>query len=250
MADGEHKRPVMPSRFSTAKADEAAELIASFKAWYSRPEILAMISAAAGKTKQFLLEYDNTPNVHGGIGEAEPWVLLEDVPLPELAEINDEMRFDLRFSGLRLKTFAEGTCRMLGVLNEMEALPKNANGYNDAATNLAEFFLHERLMRSHFQHVQAGQDPWDKQSLQLDDLLSAYLYTDKAQQGPIRAKLVQMVSLGLWDADPPTKTRSWKIRAGIVAVRFHIDVFTPVVAHFKPQLWGGHAKKEGNGNAI
>lgn len=111
MAKGELKRPVMLTRFTTAKAEEAAELIAVFKAWYSLPTTLSMISAAAGKTERYLLDYDNTPNVDGGIGEPEPWVKLEDVTLPDLAETKDEMRFDLRFSGLRLKTFAEGTCR-------------------------------------------------------------------------------------------------------------------------------------------
>ncbi|MGO7661590.1 hypothetical protein ACC697_03825 [Rhizobium ruizarguesonis] len=243
------KRPVMPNHFTTAKADEAAELVAAFKAWYNCPTTMSMIEEAVGKTEKFLVKYDHTPTAHGGIGESKPWIHLEDVPLPDLAETKDEVRFDLRFSGLRLKTFAEGTCRLLGILNEMEALPTNANSYNDRATNLAEFFVHERLMRSYLQHVAAGEKPEEKESLKLSDLLQVYLYAPGAQQGPIRAKVVQMVSLGLWDADPPTETRNWKIRAGVVAVRFHIDVFTPVVAHFKPQLWGGYSTREVTGNA-
>jgi len=249
MAVADCLRPVIPNHFTRAKADEAAELVTAFKAWYACPQTVSMIEEAARKTERFLVKYDHTPTAHGGIGESRPWVHLEDVPLPDLSETKDEVRFDLRFSGLRLKTFAEGACRLLGILNEMEALPINANGYNDRATNLAEFFIHERLMRSHLQHLEAGQNPWEMESLKLSDLLDVYLYAPGAQQGPIRAKVVQMVSLGLWDADPPTETRNWKIRAGIVAVRFHIDVFTPVVAHFKPQLWGGYAKREFEGNA-
>ncbi|ENN89818.1 hypothetical protein RHSP_80953 [Rhizobium freirei PRF 81] len=237
-------RPQIPMHLNTVMADEAADLIEKFKDWYCQPGTRAKVEECVPRTRDFLLKYDHTPTIHGGIGECEPWIRLEDVPLPDLDETDDQMRLDLRFSALRLKTFAEGASRFLGILNEIEGLPKNANSYNDKSTNLAEWFLHERLMRTYLQLVADGKDPKDGSSVKLQDLLHTYLYQDGAQQGPIRAKVVQMVSLGLWDADPPTNNRAWRIRAGIVAVRFHYDVFTPVVAKFKPYLTGGYSKRE------
>ena len=240
----EPERPQIPMHLNKVQADEAVELVERFKHWYSQPKTLAKVEECVPRTKDFLFKYDHTPTIHGGIGESEPWIRLEDVPLPDLEETDDQMRLDLRLSGLRMKTFADGASRFLGILNEIEGLPKNANSYNDKSTNLAEWFLHERVMRTYLQLVAAKKDPNDAASLKLQDLLSTYLYKTGAQQGPIRAKVVQMVSLGLWDADPPTNIRAWRIRAGIVAIRFHFDVFTPVVDKFKPYLTGGYSKRE------
>jgi hypothetical protein len=162
--------------------------------------------------------------------------------LPQLQETADNIRLDLRLSGLRLKTFGEGACRMIGILNETDALPKFANSYNDASTNLAEWFLHERLMRSYLKAKASGEDPNTIGSVNLGDLLDLYLYEPGAQQGAVRAKIVQMVSVGLWDADPPVGARQWKIRAGPVATEFHLEVFAPVVEHFKQYLRGVSSK--------
>ncbi|MCK8782725.1 hypothetical protein M0654_22435 [Rhizobium sp. NTR19] len=244
------KRPVIPMHLNSAQADEAAALIGQFKEWYSQQGTLDKIEESVSRTKEFLLRYDHTPTPHGGIGETEPWIRLEDSLLPDLEKTDDAMRLDLRLSGLRLKTFAEGACRFIGIMNEIDGLPKNANRYNDASTNLAEWFLHERLMRTYLQRLAANKNPNEGSSLKLQDLLSAYLYQEGAQQGPIRAKVVQMVALGLWDADPPTTNRAWSIRAGVGGVRFHVGVFTPVVDHFKKYLPGGYLERKGQANDL
>lgn len=233
-----NKRPVMVRHLTTAKAQEAKDLISRFKSWFALPHVREQIGKSAERTKKFLLEYDHTPTPQGGIGVAEPWVKLEDLPLMSMEATDDEMRIDLRLSGLRLKTFAEGACRMIGILNEADMLPKFANEYNDASTNLAEWFLHERLMRTHLKTEAANADPSIIGSVKLNDLLDLYLYEQGAQQGAIRAKMVQMVSLGLWDADPPSERREWRIRAGPVAIVFHKEVFWPVVKHFEGFICG------------
>jgi len=232
-------RPIMPVHLSTVKAEEAAELVTQFKEWFGREESSDLVQSSANRTRNFLLDYDHTPTPQGGIGDAEPWVKLEDVPLPQLQETEDEIRLDLRLSGLRLKTFGEGACRMIGILNETDALPKFANSYNDSSTNLAEWFLHERLMRSYLKAKASGENPSTIGSVKMGDLMDLYLYDPKSQQGAVRAKIVQMVSVGLWDADPPVGAREWKIRAGPVAIQLHLEVFVPVVKHFKRYLKGG-----------
>ncbi|MGH0214363.1 hypothetical protein NKY66_10655 [Sinorhizobium meliloti] len=242
-------RPTMPLHLSSVKAEEAAELITQFKEWFGRNENRDLVKSSAQRTRAFLLEYDHTPTLQGGIGDAEPWVKLEDVPLPRLQETEDEIRLDLRLSGLRVKTFCAGACRMIGILNETNALPKFANSYNDASTNLAEWFLHERLMRSYLKSKASGENPDTIGSAKLSDLLGLYMYEQGAQQGAVRAKIVQMVSVGLWDADPPVGAREWKIRAGPVATEFHLEVFVSVVEHFKQYLRGSQepSKEEDNG---
>lgn len=237
-------RPTMPIRLSTVKADEAADLVNKFKEWFGLEEIQRLVQDSARRTQSFLLQYDHTPTPQGGIGEAEPWVQLEGVPLPELEETDDEVRLDLRLSGLRLKTFAEGACRMIGILNETDALPKFANTYNDTSTNLAEWFMHERLMRAYLQSKASAPSP------KLGDLMDLYLYDPKSQQGAVRAKIVQMVSVGLWDADPPVGARDWKIRAGPVATEFHLKVFVPVIEHFKQYLKGSQQSPEEEDNVL
>lgn len=243
MPDDDDKRPKMLTRFSEAKAQEAAALISQFKKWFARTETQEKIVACAIPTRQFLEAYNCTPNQHGGPGDPVPWVRMEGVPLNELQETNDEIRIDLRLSGLRLKTFAEGACRFIGILNEANALPENAYSYADASTNLAEWFLHESLMRAYLKSKALGEDPSKASSYKLDDLLPTYLYSAAPRRDALRAKIVQMVSVGLWHADPPQEgAREWKIRAGFVATTFHTDVFTPVVEYFRPQLRGRGAQ--------
>jgi hypothetical protein len=98
-------------------------------------------------------------------------------------------------------------------------------------------------MRSYLHSIASELNPGTIGSLKLGDLRNVYLYGEGAQQGPIRAKMVQMVSVGLWDADPPDGTREWKIRAGPVAIEFHLNGFAPVVEHFKKYLKGGFEGK-------
>lgn len=229
-------RPAIPPRFTTTRADEAAKLITEFKAWFAREEFHQAVQVSTKRTREYLMDYDHTPTPQGGIGDANPWVKLEGVPLPQLPPTDDPVLKDLRLSGLRLKTWSEGVCRMIGILSEADALPKFANSYNDASTNLAEWFLHEQLMRAHLKTKEAKQDPTKIGVIKLNDLLWVYMYDPRAQQEAVRAKVVQMVSVGLWDADPPVDAKEWKIRAGPVAVAFHLDVFFPVVEHFKKYL--------------
>ncbi len=241
--NGDDDRPIMPRNLSTVKSEEAIRLVTQFRVWFTRPEFQHDLADAASRTKEFLTDNNCTSSAFGAIGEPEPWAKIENVPVSELQPTEDEVRLDLRLSALRIRTFAEGACRFIGIMEELKALPKNAYTYCDPSTNLAEWFQHEGLMRTYLRTKASGLDPDKADSVKLSDLLPLYMYSEKAQQGALRGKLVQMVSVGLWDADPPKSTtnptKEWKITVGPLAVTFHRDVFWPVVQHFKLLLRGG-----------
>ncbi|MGR9293629.1 hypothetical protein ACU8OS_35275 (plasmid) [Rhizobium leguminosarum] len=245
------KRPEISADLRLAQSEEAAEYIAQFKLWFATETVERKIKRAAKRALKFMIDYDHTPNLQGGIGEPTPWVKLEGVSLPELLPTNNAMVKDLRLSGLRLKTWSEGTCRMIGLLNDDDALPRYANTYNDRSTNLAEWFLHDQLMRAHFKAVAVGDDPKKISVANMNDLMPMYLYDPQSQQEALRAKIVQMVAVGLWDADPPPPKGGvpWKIRAGPVAIVFHEKVFHPTIKHFK-QFLNGSSKKEDKTDAV
>ncbi|MBY5453944.1 hypothetical protein HFO91_30665 [Rhizobium leguminosarum] len=234
------KRPKIPRHLYSVKSKDAKALIPEIKEWFSQPKIQEEISKSALHTRDYLIDYNNTPTEHGGIGDTVPWVHLEDRRLDELLPTTDTAWIDLRVSALRLKTFAEGACRMMGRLNEMDALPEGAHTYIDASTNLIECCIHEKVMRSYFEAKAANKDQSEASSIKLKQLVPTYLYKPSSPQAVLRAKIVQMMSVGLWVADPPQgKKVAWEIRAGPVAVAFHLGVFAPVVQHFQPYLTGG-----------
>ncbi|MDV4160567.1 hypothetical protein R1538_05460 [Rhizobium leguminosarum] len=232
-------RPVMPRNLNTVTSKDAIALVATFRPWFETPAVIAKISAGAVRTREFLEANNCTSTPLGAIGDPDPWLHIEDVETSELLETDDEEWLALRLSSLRMATFCEGACRLIGVLDESGALPWYAYTYNDQSTNLAEYAFHQRLMRSYFKCMKLGKDPKTDSSGMLDDLLPLLLYRPHAQRGPARAKIVQMVSVGLWDADPPgAGARDWKIRAGPVARALHFDAFVPTVKRFQPLLRG------------
>ncbi|NKK58812.1 hypothetical protein GFM44_23215 [Rhizobium leguminosarum bv. viciae] len=231
------ERPIIPTNLGSIEADPAKALTSDFKRWFSAHD--DKLVDCAKQTKAYLIKYDRTPSPLGARGEEMPWVRIEDELIPDLEATTDEDRIDLRLSGLRIKTFAEGTCRLIGLLDEIDILPKNANSYNDRSTNLIEFAIHERLMRSYIKCQAAGGNHEEIASFKLGDLVGVYLYGAGVDQAVIRAKVVQMASVGLWEADKPKKSRIWRIRARPTAIKFHKEVFGPVVKHFRPYLSGG-----------
>ncbi|ANL11958.1 MULTISPECIES: hypothetical protein [unclassified Rhizobium] len=245
------ERPTILADLRLAQSEDAAAYIAEFKAWFKCEKVEKKIRKAAKYTLKYLIDYNHTPTFHGGEGEPKPWVRLEGVPLPELVATNNAMVKDLRLSGLRLKTWSEGACRMIGLLNDEKGLPLFANTYNDRSTNLAEWFIHEQMMRAHFRAVADGKNPKEIGVVNMNDLMPMYLYDPQSQQEALRAKIVQMVAVGLWDADPPPSKGGvpWKIRAGPVAIVFHEKVFHPTIKHFK-QFLNGSSKKEDKTNAV
>ncbi|TBG52562.1 hypothetical protein [Rhizobium leguminosarum] len=232
-------RPTIPLRLTTVMSEEAIKLVTEFKAWFGQKEIIDLVKAKAKEARDFLIDnHDRLPLPDGGT-LTEPWAKIEDVPVEHLQKTDDEIRLDLRLSQLRLKTFAVGACRLIGIL-DADALPKNAISYSDRSTNLVEWALHERLMRSYLKaKASVENNPNEIGSLKMDDLMGLYLYEPKSQQEAVRAKIVQMVSVGLWEADPPKGARDWKIRAGPLAIQVHLEVFGPVVKHYKRYLKGG-----------